>query len=164
MAAQVMFMASLGIEVISFELDEKFRWPKSPPSNALCKMCIEQLQLLLANAQKGGVHALAAAPNHDIVFFAGSDGKVVLYKLSSSTMKKKGPVDNNFHMSNGMPTTLNSQPQPDSFRASGVKRPASFAFASISSSEPSTTPLPPPTGNLHTVFNHGQTSARTKLY
>ncbi|KAI5441570.1 hypothetical protein KIW84_010876 [Lathyrus oleraceus] len=152
MAAQVMFMASLGIEVISFELDEKFRWPKSPPSYALCKMCIEQLQLLLANAQKGGVHALAAAPNHDIVFFAGSDGKVVL------------PVDNNFHMSNGMPTTLNSQPQPDSFRASGVKRPASFAFASISSSEPSTTPLPPPTGNLHTVFNHGQTSARTKPY
>ena len=74
------------------------------------------------------------------------------------------PVDNNFHMSNGMPTALNSQPQPDSFRASGVKRPASFAFASISSSEPSTSPLPPPTGNLHTVFNHGQTSARTKSY
>ncbi|KAI5431002.1 hypothetical protein KIW84_035231 [Lathyrus oleraceus] len=74
------------------------------------------------------------------------------------------PVNNNFHMSNGMPTALNSQPQPDSFRASGVKRPASFAFASISSSEPSTSPLPPPTGNLHTVFNHGQTSARTKPY
>ncbi|KAI5397189.1 hypothetical protein KIW84_063129 [Lathyrus oleraceus] len=95
MAAQVMFTASLGTEVISFELDEKFRWPKSPPSNALCKMCIEQLQLLLANAQKGGVHALAAAPNHDIVFFAGSDGKVILYKLSSSTMKKrKGQLAN----------------------------------------------------------------------
>ncbi|CAL5197512.1 unnamed protein product [Lathyrus oleraceus] len=74
------------------------------------------------------------------------------------------PVDNNFHMSNGMPTALNSQPQPDSFRASGAKRPASFAFASMSSSEPSTAPLPPPTGNLHTVFNHGQTSARTKPY
>lgn len=33
--------------------------------------------------------ALAAAPNHNMVFSAGSDGKVVLYKLSSSTMKKK---------------------------------------------------------------------------
>lgn len=73
-------------------------------------------------------------------------------------------LDNNFHMSNGMPTALNSQPQPDSFLASGAKRPASFAFASVSSSEPSTAPLPPPTGNLHTVFNHGQTTARIKPY
>ncbi|CAL5183268.1 unnamed protein product [Lathyrus oleraceus] len=60
MAVQGLFTASLGTEVTSFELDEKFRWPKSPTSNALCKMCIEQLQLLLANAQKGdGSRALA---------------------------------------------------------------------------------------------------------
>ncbi|CAI8591334.1 unnamed protein product [Vicia faba] len=60
MAVQGLFTASLGTEVTSFELDEKFRWPKSPTTNALCKMCIEQLQLLLANAQKGdGSRALA---------------------------------------------------------------------------------------------------------
>ncbi|XP_045811731.1 rDNA transcriptional regulator pol5-like [Trifolium pratense] len=52
LAVQGLFTASLGTEVTSFELDEKFRWPKSPTSNALCKMCIEQLQLLLANAHK----------------------------------------------------------------------------------------------------------------
>lgn len=53
LAVQGLFTASLGTEVTSFELQEKFRWPKSPTSNALCKMCIDQLQLLLANAQKG---------------------------------------------------------------------------------------------------------------
>lgn len=60
MAVQGLCTASLGTEVTSFELDEKFRWPKSPTSNALCKMCIEQLQLLLANAHKGeGSHPLS---------------------------------------------------------------------------------------------------------
>ncbi|KAK7412192.1 hypothetical protein VNO78_03642 [Psophocarpus tetragonolobus] len=53
LAVQGLFTASLGSEVTSFELKEKFRWPKSPTSNSLCKMCIDQLQLLLANAQKG---------------------------------------------------------------------------------------------------------------
>lgn len=53
LAVQGLFTASLGTEVTSFELQEKFRWPKSPTSIALCKMCINQLQLLLANAQKG---------------------------------------------------------------------------------------------------------------
>ncbi|KAL2318430.1 hypothetical protein Fmac_032306 [Flemingia macrophylla] len=33
---------------------------------------------------KGHVNALAAAPSHDRVFSAGSDGQVILYKLSSS--------------------------------------------------------------------------------
>ncbi|XP_027329918.1 WD repeat-containing protein PCN-like isoform X1 [Abrus precatorius] len=33
---------------------------------------------------KGDVNALAAAPSHDRVFSAGSDGQVILYKLSSS--------------------------------------------------------------------------------
>ncbi|CAJ2635732.1 zinc finger CCCH domain-containing protein 6-like isoform X1 [Trifolium pratense] len=74
------------------------------------------------------------------------------------------PVNNDFHMSNGMPTALNVQPRPDSFLASGANRSASFTFASISSSEQSTVPLPPPTGNLHTVLNHTQTTATTKPY
>lgn len=53
LAVQGLFTASLGTEVTSFELGETFSWPKSPASNALCKMCIDQLQLLLANTQKG---------------------------------------------------------------------------------------------------------------
>ncbi|KAJ0077787.1 hypothetical protein Patl1_37204 [Pistacia atlantica] len=52
LAVQGLFSASLGTEVTSFELQEKFRWPKAATSSALCRMCIEQLQLLLANAQK----------------------------------------------------------------------------------------------------------------
>ncbi|KAK4254145.1 hypothetical protein QN277_009565 [Acacia crassicarpa] len=66
LAVQGLFTASLGTEVTSFELQEKFMWPKAPTSSALCKMCIEQLQMLLANAQKEeGLHALAnsAEPN-----------------------------------------------------------------------------------------------------
>lgn len=54
LAVQGLFSASLGSEVTSFELQEKFRWPKTPISIALCKMCVEQLQLLLSNAQKAG--------------------------------------------------------------------------------------------------------------
>lgn len=53
LAVQGLFTASLGSEVTSFELQEKFRWPKAATSTVLCRMCIEQLQLLLANAQKG---------------------------------------------------------------------------------------------------------------
>lgn len=53
LAVQGLFTASLGTEVTSFELQEKFRWPKAATSSALCRMCIEQLQLLLANSQKG---------------------------------------------------------------------------------------------------------------
>lgn len=52
LAIQGVFTASLGTEVTSFELQEKFRWPKAATSTSLCKICIEQLQLLLANAQK----------------------------------------------------------------------------------------------------------------
>ncbi|XVE49423.1 hypothetical protein DITRI_Ditri01bG0081300 [Diplodiscus trichospermus] len=52
LAVQGLFSASLGNEVTSFELQEKFRWPKAATSTALCRMCIEQLQSLLANAQK----------------------------------------------------------------------------------------------------------------
>ncbi|XP_050263816.1 WD repeat-containing protein PCN [Quercus robur] len=39
---------------------------------------------------KGDVNALAAAPSHNRVFSAGSDGQVILYKLSS---QKVGPSD-----------------------------------------------------------------------
>ncbi|CAN4107855.1 unnamed protein product [Withania somnifera] len=53
LAVQGLFSSTLGTEVTSFELEEKFRWPKSAVSSSLCRMCIEQLQLLLSNAQKG---------------------------------------------------------------------------------------------------------------
>ncbi|KAK4378537.1 hypothetical protein RND71_000399 [Anisodus tanguticus] len=53
LAVQGLFSSTLGTEVTSFELEEKFRWPKSAISSALCRTCIEQLQLLLSNAQKG---------------------------------------------------------------------------------------------------------------
>lgn len=53
LAVQGLFSSTLGTEVTSFELEEKFRWPKSSISSALRRMCIEQLQLLLSNAQKG---------------------------------------------------------------------------------------------------------------
>ncbi|GAV65086.1 LOW QUALITY PROTEIN: DNA_pol_phi domain-containing protein [Cephalotus follicularis] len=60
LAVQGLFSASLGTEVTSFELQEKFRWPKVATSSALCRMCIEQLQLLLTSAQKAeGSHSLA---------------------------------------------------------------------------------------------------------
>ncbi|KAG9130592.1 hypothetical protein Leryth_011848 [Lithospermum erythrorhizon] len=53
LAVQGIFSSSLGTEVTSFELQEKFRWPKSAISNSLRLVCIEQLQSLLANVQKG---------------------------------------------------------------------------------------------------------------
>lgn len=53
LAVQGLFSSSLGTELTSLELQEKFRWPKVATSGALCRMCIEQLQSLLANAQKG---------------------------------------------------------------------------------------------------------------
>ncbi|KAL4301993.1 hypothetical protein GQ457_10G021760 [Hibiscus cannabinus] len=39
-------------KVSSFKLQEKFRWPKATTSTTLCKMCIEQLQSMLASVQK----------------------------------------------------------------------------------------------------------------
>ncbi|KAK4756143.1 hypothetical protein SAY87_006270 [Trapa incisa] len=53
LAVQGLFTASLGSEITSFELQEKFRWPKSATSSNICKLCIEQLQSLLAMALKG---------------------------------------------------------------------------------------------------------------
>ncbi|KAL8060842.1 hypothetical protein ABFX02_02G051300 [Erythranthe guttata] len=61
LAVQGLFSSSLGTEVTSFELGEMFKWPKSAIPNALRQMCIEQLQQLLANAQKGeGPHAVVS--------------------------------------------------------------------------------------------------------
>ncbi|WCJ18168.1 DNA polymerase V family [Euphorbia peplus] len=60
LAVQGLFSASLGSEVTSFELEEKFRWPKAATSSGVCKMCIEQIQQLLASAQKiEGARSLA---------------------------------------------------------------------------------------------------------
>ncbi|XP_008806265.2 myb-binding protein 1A-like protein [Phoenix dactylifera] len=53
LAVQGLFSASLGTEVTSFELQEKFKWLKAATSSSLCRMCIEQLQLLLEDAQRG---------------------------------------------------------------------------------------------------------------
>ncbi|XP_050209796.1 uncharacterized protein LOC126660371 [Mercurialis annua] len=52
LAVQGLFSASLGSEITSFELQEKFRWPRIATSSAICRMCIEQIQHLLASAQK----------------------------------------------------------------------------------------------------------------
>jgi DNA polymerase phi len=52
LAVQGLFSASLGTEVTSFELQEKFKWPKTPISTSLRNECIEQLQFLLEDAQK----------------------------------------------------------------------------------------------------------------
>lgn len=52
--------------------------------------------LLQAHSRhKGDVNALSAAPSHDMVFSAGSDGQVILYKLSrdaSGSTDKKSSV------------------------------------------------------------------------
>ncbi|KAL9231928.1 hypothetical protein vseg_007086 [Gypsophila vaccaria] len=58
LAVQGLFSATLGTEVTSFELEEAFRWPKTPISSALSRKCVDQLQLLLSNSQKSeGSHA-----------------------------------------------------------------------------------------------------------
>ncbi|XP_051195277.1 uncharacterized protein [Lolium perenne] len=51
-AVQGLFSASLGNEVTSFELQEKFKWPKAAISTSLRNECIEKLQSLLEDAQK----------------------------------------------------------------------------------------------------------------
>ncbi|KAL5999305.1 hypothetical protein ACLOJK_040756 [Asimina triloba] len=67
LAVQGLFSSSLGTEVTSFELQEKFIWPKAATSTALCKTCIEQLQLLLADAQKmEGSHATSGSESSDL--------------------------------------------------------------------------------------------------
>ncbi|XP_008811975.2 rDNA transcriptional regulator pol5-like [Phoenix dactylifera] len=67
LAVQGLFSSSLGTEVTSFELQEKFKWPKASTSSSLCRMCIEQLQLLLEDAQKGeGSHLPSGLELNDL--------------------------------------------------------------------------------------------------
>ncbi|CAN0898649.1 rDNA transcriptional regulator pol5 [Linum grandiflorum] len=61
LTVQGLFSASLGSEVTSFELQEKFTWPKVATSSAICRICIEQIQSLLASAQK--MESSPALPN-----------------------------------------------------------------------------------------------------
>ncbi|XP_012073934.2 WD repeat-containing protein PCN [Jatropha curcas] len=48
--------------------------------------------LQVHSSHKGDVNALAAAPSHNRVFSAGSDGQVILYKLSSETVGSSDDV------------------------------------------------------------------------
>ncbi|CAN6455380.1 unnamed protein product [Victoria cruziana] len=52
LTVQGLFTASLGREVTSFELQEKLKWPKTASSSNVRKICIQQLQLLLADAER----------------------------------------------------------------------------------------------------------------
>ncbi|KAF3779787.1 DNA polymerase V [Nymphaea thermarum] len=52
LTVQGLFTASLGREVTSFELQEKLKWPKTDSSGNVRKICFQQLQLILADAEK----------------------------------------------------------------------------------------------------------------
>ncbi|KAG2284510.1 hypothetical protein Bca52824_055730, partial [Brassica carinata] len=67
LAVQGLFVASLGTEVTSFELQEKFKWPETATPASLCSMCIEQLQLLLSNSQK--IETTLEQPDDDPVSY-----------------------------------------------------------------------------------------------
>ncbi|XP_027346888.1 zinc finger CCCH domain-containing protein 6-like [Abrus precatorius] len=72
------------------------------------------------------------------------------------------PVNQSIHhMSSGMSPASNARSQKDTVLASGQKRAASLA--SISSSELSSVPLPPATGNLHAV-NQAKSTASAMPY
>lgn len=61
LTVQGLFYASLGTEVTSFELQEKFKWPKTASSTSLCRLCIEKLQFVLEDVQKGDASNLASS-------------------------------------------------------------------------------------------------------
>ncbi|KAK3152099.1 hypothetical protein QOZ80_2BG0154250 [Eleusine coracana subsp. coracana] len=70
LAVQGLFSASLGTEVTSFELQEKFKWPKTPISTSLRNECIEQLQFLLEDAEKDeALHVANEATSNDLGFY-----------------------------------------------------------------------------------------------
>lgn len=70
LAVQGLFSASLGTEVTSFELQEKFKWPKTAISTSLRNECIEQLQLLLEDAQKDeALHVVSEVKSNDLGFY-----------------------------------------------------------------------------------------------
>ncbi|TVU33504.1 hypothetical protein EJB05_25327 [Eragrostis curvula] len=67
LAVQGLFSASLGTEVTSFELQEKFKWPKTPISTSLRNECIEQLQFLLEDGQKDeALHGASEVKPNDL--------------------------------------------------------------------------------------------------
>ena len=69
-AVQGLFSASLGTEVTSFELQEKFKWPKAAISTSLRNECIEQLQSLLEDAQKDeALHVGCDVKSNDLGFY-----------------------------------------------------------------------------------------------
>lgn len=69
-AVQGLFSASLGTEVTSFELQEKFKWPKAAISTSLRNECIGQLQLLLEDAQKDeALHVVNEVKSNDLGFY-----------------------------------------------------------------------------------------------
>ncbi|KAF8677092.1 hypothetical protein HU200_046555 [Digitaria exilis] len=69
-AVQGLFSASLGTEVTSFELQEKFKWPKNPISTSLRNECIQQLQFLLEDAQKDeALHVASEAKSNDLGYY-----------------------------------------------------------------------------------------------
>jgi DNA polymerase phi len=70
LAVQGLFSASLGTEVTSFELQEKFKWPKNPISTSLRNECIEQLQFLLEDAQKDeALHVASEVKSNDLGYY-----------------------------------------------------------------------------------------------
>ncbi|XP_078169709.1 uncharacterized protein LOC144564074 [Carex rostrata] len=70
LTVQGLFTASLGTEVTSFELQEKFKWPKAAISNALRESCIEHLQVLLEEAHKSeGARVLNEIEPNDLASY-----------------------------------------------------------------------------------------------
>lgn len=54
--------------------------------------CEHGTLLQVHSRHKGDVNALAAVPGHNTVFSAGSDGQVILYKLSSDNVGSSGDI------------------------------------------------------------------------
>uniref|UniRef100_A0A0E0CF55 DNA polymerase V n=1 Tax=Oryza meridionalis TaxID=40149 RepID=A0A0E0CF55_9ORYZ len=69
LAVQGLFSASLGYEVTSFELHEKFKWPKPAISTSIRNECIEQLQFLIEDAQKDEALHVSEVKSNDLGFY-----------------------------------------------------------------------------------------------
>ncbi|XP_006646852.2 uncharacterized protein LOC102702348 [Oryza brachyantha] len=69
LAVQGLFSASLGYEVTSFELHEKFKWPKPAISTSTRNECIEQLQFLIEDAQKDEALHVSEIKSNDLGFY-----------------------------------------------------------------------------------------------
>ncbi|KAG8058062.1 hypothetical protein GUJ93_ZPchr0002g25819 [Zizania palustris] len=70
LAVQGLFSASLGYELTSFELQEKFKWPKPAILTSIRNECIEQLQFLIEDAQKDeSLHVVSEVKSNDLGFY-----------------------------------------------------------------------------------------------